>query len=107
AILEVENGELLTNPSCHELFVALYDELINAFPDMKPFLSIEAVSAVCQNTAHNKSSMLSDRLAGRPMEIKTIITAVIEKANELHKKVPLLAMLEKMLYAIEGKGEQL
>ena len=35
------------------------------------------------------------------MEIKTIVTAVIEKANALHKKVPLLEMLEKMLYAIE------
>lgn len=107
AILEVENGELLTNPSCHELFLALYSELINAFPEMKPHLSLEAVSAVCQNTAHNKSSMLSDRLAGRPMEIKTIITAVIEKAHALHKNVSLLAMLEKMLYAIESKGEQL
>ncbi|QUW21790.1 2-dehydropantoate 2-reductase [Sporosarcina sp. Marseille-Q4063] len=107
AILEVENGELLTNPSCHELFVSLYDELINAFPEMEPHLSLEAVSAVCQKTAHNKSSMLSDRLAGRPMEIKTIITAVIEKAHALHKSVPLLAMLEKMLYAIESKGEKL
>lgn len=107
AILEVENGELLTNPSCHELFITLYEELINAFPEMKPYLSLEAVSAVCQNTAHNKSSMLSDRLAGRPMEIKTIITAVIEKAHALHKNVPLLAMLEKMLYAIDSKGEQL
>jgi 2-dehydropantoate 2-reductase len=106
AILEVENGELLTNPSCHELFLALYSELINAFPEMKPHLSLEEVSAVCQNTAHNKSSMLSDLLAGRPMEIKTIITAVIEKAHALHKNVPVLAMLEKMLYAIESKGEQ-
>jgi 2-dehydropantoate 2-reductase len=107
ALLEVENGELLTNPSCHELFVTLYDELIDAFPEMEPYLSLEAVSAVCQKTAHNKSSMLSDRLAGRPMEIKTILTAVIEKAYVLHKNVPFLAMLEKMLYAIESKGKQL
>ena len=105
AILEVENGKLLTNPSCHDLFVTLYDELIDAFPEMKPHLSLEAVSTVCQNTAQNKSSMLSDRLAGRPMEIKTIMTAVIEKANALHKKVPLLEMLEKMLYALESKEE--
>ena len=103
AILEVENGELLTNPSCHELFIALYDELLNAFPEMRPCLSLEAVSTVCQNTAHNKSSMLSDRLAGRQMEIKTIVTAVIEKATAIHKKVPLLEMLEKMLYAIDKK----
>ena len=103
AILEVENGELLTNPSCHELFISLYDELLNAFPEMRPYLSLEAVSTVCQNTAHNKSSMLSDRLAGRQMEIKTIVTAVIEKATAIHKKVPLLEMLEKMLYAIDKK----
>lgn len=104
AILEVTNGELLTNHSCNELFKSLYEELMNAFPEMRSVLPFKAVSTVCQNTAKNQSSMLVDRSAGRPMEIETIVTAVIEKAHAARKKVPLLTTFEKMLYAIEGKG---
>ena len=105
AILEVENGELLTNDSCYTLFKRLHEELMVAFPEMVPVLSLDSAEAVCRLTANNKSSMLSDRLAGRPMEIETIVTAVIRKAQAANKKVPLLEMLEKMLYALDGKGE--
>ena len=103
AILEVKNGELMTNRSCYELFESLYEELMGAFPEMQSVLPLEAICAVCQNTAKNRSSMLADRSAGRPMEIATIVTAVIERAYVAGKTVPLLTTYEKMLYAIEGK----
>ena len=103
AILEVKNGELLTNRPCYELFENLYEELMDAFPEMQTVLPLEAISAVCQNTAENQSSMLTDRSAGRPMEIATIVTAVIERAHAAGKKVSLLTTFEKMLYAIEQK----
>lgn len=103
AILQVKNGELLTNKSCHVLFANLYTELSTAFPIMQTDLSMEMVIAICRNTERNQSSMLSDRLAGRPMEIETIVTAVIEKANAANKSLPLLDTLEKMLYAIDER----
>lgn len=105
AILNVKNGELLTNDSCYTLFKRLYEELMVAFPEMVSVLSLESVEAVCRHTANNKSSMLSDRLARRPMEIETIVTAVIKEAQAVNQKVPLLTIFEKMLYAINGKGE--
>ena len=104
AILEVENGELLTNRSCYELFEGLYEELMEAFPEMQSVLPLETVAQVCRNTARNRSSMLSDRSAGRPMEIETIVSAVIEKASTSKKALPLLTTFEKILYAIERKG---
>ncbi len=106
AILNVENGELLTNKHCHTLFNTLFDELMNAFPEMQSNLSYEAVADICRKTARNRSSMLTDCTAGRPMEIETIVSAVIRKANERDESLPLLTTLETMLYAIDRKEEE-
>lgn len=105
AILKVRNGELLTNHHCRQLFDNLFDELMIAFPEMLEVLPYEAVVDVCRKTARNQSSMLTDCLADRPMEIETIVTAVIRKANERHQSLPLLTMLETMLYAINQQEE--
>lgn len=105
AILKVKNGELLTNQHCRNLFDTLFDELLIAFPEMGEVLSYEAMVDVCRKTARNQSSMLADCLAARPMEIETIVTAVIQKAHERHQSLPLLRMLETMLYAINQQGE--
>ena len=95
AILEVENGDLLTNDYCLKLFKTLYAELLTAFPEMEPVLPYEAVADVCRKTACNQSSMLVDRLAGRPMEIETIVSAVIaKKQNGRSKVLPLLTTFE-------------
>lgn len=104
AILGVKNGELLTNYYSYELFKELYEELMTAFPEMISVLSFEQVEDVCRKTANNQSSMLADRLAGRPMEIETIVTAIIRKAQVSKKNVPLLVAFEKMLYAMDEKG---
>ncbi|WP_318616053.1 2-dehydropantoate 2-reductase [Sporosarcina sp. YIM B06819] len=107
AILKVKNGELLTNQHCRMLFDQLYDELMTTFPEVQSTLSYEDVASVCQKTARNQSSMLTDCLVGRPMEIETIVTAVIRKANKRKKSLPLLTMLETMLYAVNQEGEAL
>ncbi|MFJ7933043.1 ketopantoate reductase family protein [Sporosarcina sp. NPDC096371] len=106
AILQMKNGELLTNTHSRELFDTLFSELMTAFPEMLTVLPYEAVAEVCRKTANNQSSMLTDRLAGRPMEIETIVTAIIRKANERNQSVQLLTMLETMLYAIDGAREE-
>lgn len=104
AILGVKNGELLTNHYCYELFKSLHVELMAAFPEIGAVLPLEKVEEVCRKTANNQSSMLADYLAGRPMEIETIVTAVIQKARAAEKNVPLLMTYEKMLYAIDRRG---
>jgi 2-dehydropantoate 2-reductase len=82
----------------------LYEELLSAFPEMRSILPYEDVANVCRKTARNRSSMLVDRLAGQPMEIETIVTAVIRKANGRNKALPFLTTYEQMLFAIEWKG---
>lgn len=103
AILGIKNGELLSNKTCYILFKELYEELMSAFPGMQVELSLEYIEVVCKKTKNNQSSMLADRLANRPMEIETIVTAVIRKAQLKNKQLPLLSMLEKLLYAIDEK----
>lgn len=103
AIMQVKNGDLVKNPHCLALFEGLYGELMDAFPEMKTVLSYESVVDVCKKTAHNQSSMLVDRLAGRPMEIATIVTAVCEKAKKRDKQLPILNSLEMLLNAIDWK----
>ena len=62
--------------NCLKVFMK---KLMTAFPDMRSVLPLDAISAVCRNTAKNKSSMLADRLAGRPMEIATIVSLSLKK----------------------------
>ncbi len=76
-----------------------------AFPEMVEILSYAAVVDVCRKTARNQSSMLVDCLAARPMEIETIVTAVIQKAKVRQQTLPMLTMLETMLYAINQQEE--
>ena len=79
-------------------------ELLTAFPEMEPVLPYEAVADVCRKTwSCNQSSMFADRLAGRPMEIETIVSAVRKKAEGRSKKLPLLTTLESLSYAMDRK----
>lgn len=100
-ILQVPNGELVTETHAHQLMKLLYEELIEAFPEMKEGLPFEAVEAVCKHTARNHSSMLTDFIAGRPMEIETIVSAVIAKAKREEKRLPLLETYEKILIVLD------
>lgn len=104
AILQVKNGELIRNPHCLTMFKRLYEELMDAFPEIEKVLSYDEVVEVCRKTAENQSSMLVDRLAGRLMEINTIVTAVRMKAESRKKMLPLLTSLEMLLYATDWKG---
>ncbi|MCG7334156.1 2-dehydropantoate 2-reductase [Sporosarcina sp. ACRSM] len=104
AILQVKNGELLKNPCCLTMFNRLYEELMDAFPEMRQVLPYEAVTGVCEKTTDNRSSMLVDHLAGRPMEINTIVSAIRVRAEKRNKTLPILTALEMILYAMDWKG---
>lgn len=105
-ILQVTNGELTRNPHAYQLMEMLYDELMEAFPEMKEGLPFKTVEAVCRHTARNHSSMLADFHAGRPMEIATIVSAVIVKAKDEGKSVPLLKTYENLLIVLDKRAER-
>ncbi len=104
ALLGVKNGELLQRPSAHAMMKTVYGELAAAYPDIAQHISISDVETVCRNTAENESSMLTDRKNGVPMEIDTILTAVISTHRD---KMPVLGLLETLLTAIDERGESL
>ena len=101
AILQVKNGELLTNGHAYSLLEALYGELMEAFPDMRTQFPFDGVKELCERTAANTSSMLADRLAGRKMEIDTIAGAIIEKAEDNGRQLPTLRTLYGIIKALE------
>lgn len=103
-ILHVPNGELVKNIHSHLLMKSLYEELIEVFPEIERELSFEMVEGVCLKTAQNHSSMLTDYQNGRPMEIDTIVSAVIAKAALRGKSLPLLQTYERLLLVLDEKA---
>ncbi|MFS0688191.1 2-dehydropantoate 2-reductase [Sporosarcina sp. 179-K 8C2 HS] len=101
AILQVENGELVANPYANILFDQLFKEIIAAFPEMQNDLSKAAVEEICVRTAKNKSSMLTDRMNGNPMEIETVVSSVVQMGEMRGASLTLLQTLEKMLLALD------
>ena len=106
AIVRMKNGELIENEHTYHLLLNLYDELMEAFPEIKADFQFEDVKNLCIRTAANTSSMLSDRLQMRPTEAETIIGEVIKRAAKREKALPTLNTLYHLLLAIES-GEKM
>ena len=98
ALLDLKNGELLTNVHALELLKELYSEMVGAFPEMEDFLSFKTVADLCSLTAQNQSSMLSDKKEGRKMELDTIVLYTLKRAST---DMPILRTLYHSLKAIE------
>lgn len=98
ALTGLKNGELLTNPYANELLEKLYGELLIAFPEMKQLLPFDEVVGLCNSTAKNTSSMLADKLAGKKMELDTILLYTL---NRSHENLPLLRSLYLLLKSSE------
>lgn len=101
AILNIKNGELLTNPYAYSLLKVLYAELMAAFPYMRKRFPFDGVKNLCDKTAANTSSMLADRLAGRKTEVDTIVGAIIKKAAANDRQLPTLHTLYNLIKAAE------
>ncbi|MGI2292833.1 ketopantoate reductase family protein [Paenibacillus sp. GXUN7292] len=92
AIFDVPNGELLLASNRISLMKTLYEETSDIL--QKCGLGIDAASGwemvvrVCELTASNISSMLSDVRAGRTTEIAAINGAVIELAHSAGVEAP-------------------
>lgn len=107
AILQVKNGQLITESHTLQLLKNLYNEIITAFPQFAETFQFQQVVALCERTAENTSSMLADRLANRKTEIDTIAGAILKKAKQNQKELPVLQTLYHLVKAFEESGEQL
>ena len=106
AVLQVKNGELVTNQQAFLLLENIYRELTEAFEDIEHTISFSDVIDLCRKTANNTSSMLADRLQGRKSEIETIVGVILNKALANGHNLPTLRTLYHQVLAIEESGER-
>lgn len=106
AILQVKNGELVTNKQAFLLMQTIYQELTDAFEGIEQAIPFFEVIDLCEKTASNTSSMLADRMQGRKSEIDTIVGVILEKALVSGHDLPTLRTLYHQLLAIEESGER-
>ncbi|WP_144787290.1 ketopantoate reductase family protein [Lysinibacillus fusiformis] len=105
-VLQIKNGELVTNTRAYALMKNIYQELTIAFEDIERTISFGDVVDLCRQTAENTSSMLADRMQGRKSEIETIVGAILDKALTNGYHLPTLRTLYLQVLAIEESGEQ-
>lgn len=102
-ILQLKNGALLTEPHVFTIVKNLFEEMKAAFPEAAS-ITFEQVEALCHRTGENTSSMLSDRLANRQTEIESIVGAMLKKAQQKGKDLPILSTLYQLVLQLEGEG---
>lgn len=102
-VLNVKNGELIKNLHTKTLLKAMYEELMDAFPEQRKIVSFQDVLSLCEKTATNTSSMLQDRLMNRKTEVESIVGEVIKRAERNRKNTPILETLYQLVLALEGE----
>lgn len=107
AILQVKNGQLITENNAFQLLKNLYNEITTVFPQYGEIFRFEQVVALCEKTAKNTSSMLADRLAGRGTEVETIVAPILRKAAQQQQSMPVLQTVYLLVKALEESGEKM
>jgi len=105
AILQIKNGELITNKHAFHLMKSIFEEIQLSFPEISQTITFEDVKGLCVKTSQNSSSMLQDRLNHRKSEIETIVGALLQLAATKERDLPLLKTLYFLVLAIDEKGE--
>ncbi len=103
ALLQVQNGELITNPFFYRLMEQVFQEVVFLVKEEKEMVW-EMVRRICERTSHNTSSMLADVRASRQTEIGAIVGYVIEEAKKQQRSVPTLQFLFDAIKGLEVKG---
>jgi 2-dehydropantoate 2-reductase len=100
AILQVENGELITNTFYFAAVKKLFLEISFILNLEDPIKRFRDMLRICKKTGNNRSSMLKDLEAGRRTEIDAILGFLIEEAQVQHKTA---TNIESYYYLIKGK----
>ncbi len=104
AILQIENGKLITNPYAFQMMKSLFHEIETAFPEVSQTLTFDDLQSICIKTAKNQSSMFQDRLNHRKSEIEPIVGTLLKLSATRNKELPLLETLYHLVLAIDEKG---
>lgn len=81
ALLQVENGELLTTPAYLAFMKLVFQEAFRILRLENETEAWERVRTVCGQTKDNRSSMLVDVIEGRQTEIDAIIGYLLKEAR--------------------------
>ncbi|MBB5323788.1 2-dehydropantoate 2-reductase [Anoxybacillus tepidamans] len=103
AVLRVRNGELLNVHEYKEMMRLLFTEVCAALALSNGEEAWEHIVRICEKTANNRSSMLSDLEQGRKTEIEAILGYVMEKGNERNIPTPLCQFLFHAVKGMEGR----
>ena len=104
-IAQVQNGELIKNESYKKILHNMYEEILNAFEECQSLLTWEEVTALCQNTEYNYSSMLKDFQNNRLMEVDTIVGAILVEAENRKSTLPILNTFYLLLKEMNKEGD--
>jgi 2-dehydropantoate 2-reductase len=100
AILNVKNGELISNAFYLKVLKNLFNEITFILNIENSQFHWETIIKICGKTAANRSSMLKDFEAKRETEVEAIIGYILREAKR-QKKDALL--LENYYFLIKGK----
>ncbi|WP_166805764.1 2-dehydropantoate 2-reductase [Jeotgalibacillus sp. R-1-5s-1] len=103
-LYNVRNGELISNPFLLLNMHALYEELEMIFAEDIQGCSFEDIKDLCNKTADNQSSMLSDVLNGRKTEVEALTGYAMKQAELKNVKAPVLTLLHNSILAIQYKA---
>ncbi|KAA0762928.1 2-dehydropantoate 2-reductase [Bacillus sp. SH5-2] len=102
ALLQVQNGELISNPFFYQMMEQVFQEVVFLVKEEKEIVW-QMVRHVCERTSRNTSSMLADVRANRQTEINAIIGYVLEEAKKQQRPVPTLQFLFDAIKGLEVK----
>ncbi|SDC73530.1 2-dehydropantoate 2-reductase [Paenibacillus sp. UNCCL117] len=106
AILQIRNGLLLERSEARELMRLIVEEGVRLAEACgislgpNPWMRVQEV---CSLTTANQSSMLQDRLAGRPTEIEAIAGSMLEQAEAMGMELHVLKSVYLLVKALESR----
>jgi 2-dehydropantoate 2-reductase len=100
AILQVKNGELITNTFYFAAVKKLFLEIAAILNLKDPIRKFRDILRICKNTADNHSSMLKDLEAGRRTEVDAILGFLLDEAEKQQKQA---INIENYYYLLKGK----
>jgi 2-dehydropantoate 2-reductase len=101
ALLQVENGELISNPFFYQMMEQVFQEVAFLVKEEDKEMVWKMVCGVCEKTSHNTSSMLADVRANRQTEVNAIVGYVLEEAKRQQRSVPTLRFLFNAIRGME------
>jgi 2-dehydropantoate 2-reductase len=100
AILQVKNGELITNTFYFAAVKKLFLEIAAILNLKDPIGRFRDMVRICKKTGDNQSSMLKDLESGRRTEVDAILGFLLDEAKKQQKQA---MNIENYYYLLKGK----